>query len=314
MKNRVTELLNIKYPIICGAMGAVSEPELVAAVSEAGGMGVLQTAGLKGEVVRAHVKRTKELTDKPFGVNIAIISGNAKEVFEVIVDEGIKFMTTGAGDPVPLIGPAHEHGIVIFPVVPSARVAKKMQDNGADGVVVEGMEAGGHVGEATTMTLTRMAVKAVDIPVIAAGGIGDGHGVVAAYALGAEGVQVGTAFVASKEAPIHENYKQAVVDATDTSTTIIGREVGAPIRVEKNQGAQDHVDFIAKNADAGVAVITKNELRLLSDAVKIGDREKAVFTYGQIAGLIDEVRPVKDIIEDMFTEAAEVIDSLSAFK
>ncbi|MCY3024951.1 MULTISPECIES: NAD(P)H-dependent flavin oxidoreductase [Aerococcus] len=308
----VCNMLNIKYPIFCGAMGGISRPELVAAVSNAGGMGILMTAGMKDEAkIREAVQKTRELTDKPFGANVAIISGNAKEVLEVLIDEGVKFFTTGAGDPVPFIDMIHEAGAKIFPVVPSARVARKVEDAGADGVVVEGMEAGGHVGQATTMTLTRQAVEAVDhVPVIAAGGIADGHGLAAAYALGADGVQVGTVLVASTEAPIHDNYKQAIVDANDTATFVSGSMTGAPIRIEKNAAAKKHHDM-DMDPDVDVKAIEAYTIPSLTKAAADGDVKEEIVTYGQIAGLVHEVRPVKEIIESIFQEANEVIDALA---
>lgn len=306
---RVTEMLGIKYPIFCGAMGGISKPELVIAVAEAGGMGILATAGISPEAVRQDVREIKEKTDKPFGANIAIISGNVEALLTVLLEEGVRFFTTGAGNPIPLIDPIHKAGGKIFPVVPSARVAKKMEDSGADGVVVEGTEAGGHVGEATTMTLTRQAAEAVDIPVICAGGIADGHGIVAAYALGADGVQLGTIFVASKEAPIHDNYKQAILNATDTSTMVSGRRAGGPIRIERNLASRKHIE-IDQDLKAGVKEIEGYTIPSLIRAALYGDVENEIVTYGQIAGLIHEIKPVKQIIEDLFNEAEEVLKNL----
>lgn len=309
---QVTDMLNIKYPIFCGAMGGIAKPELVAAVSEAGGMGILMTAGSKPEAVREQVRQTRELTDKPFGANVAIISGNAQEVLDILLEEGVKFFTTGAGDPIPLIDKIHDANALIFPVVPSARVAKKVEDAGADGVVVEGTEAGGHVGQSTTFTLTRQAAAAVDhIPVIAAGGVADGHGVVAAYALGAKGVQVGTAFVASEEAPIHENYKKAIVNANDTATFVSGNKTKAPIRIAKNAAAKKHIE-LDEDPNVDTAEIEKYTLPSLVKAASEGSVEDDIVTYGQIAGLIHEIRPVKKIIEDMFSEAKEVLKELNA--
>ncbi|EFR31923.1 NAD(P)H-dependent flavin oxidoreductase [Eremococcus coleocola] len=311
---RLTEMLGIQYPIFCGAMGGVSRPELVAAVSNAGGMGILATAGAKPEAVREDIRKIKELTDKPFGANVAIITGNADDIIPIFLEEGVKFFTTGAGNPVPYIKPIHDAGGIIFPVVPSGRVAKKMEDNGADGVVVEGTEAGGHVGTATTFTLCQQAVAAVDhIPVVCAGGIADGHGVAAAYALGADGVQVGTAFVASVEAPIHDNYKQAVVKANDTATVLSGSNSGAPMRIEKNAAAPKH---IAMDKEEGMTFqkLEAYTIPSLVKAASTGDVENEIVTYGQIASIIKEVKPVKQIIEEMFAEANEVIDSLQSKK
>lgn len=311
---KVTAMLNIEYPIICGAMGGISRPELVAAVAEAGGMGVLATAGAKPESVRADVRKIKENTDKPFGANIAIISGNAMAILDVLLEEGVQFFTTGAGNPIPLFEKIHAAGAKIFPVVPSARVAKKMEDNGADGVIVEGTEAGGHVGQSTTMTLTRQTAEVVtSIPVISAGGVADGHGIVAAYALGADGVQVGTAFVASVEAPIHDNYKQAVLNATDTSTIVSGTKTGGPIRIEMNKGAERHIEM-DNDPNVDLDELEGFTIPGLVRAAGKGDVEDGIVTYGQIASIISEIKPVKQIIEEMFTEANEVIESLAQYK
>ncbi len=307
---KVTEMLGIEYPILCGAMGGVSRPDLVIAVAQAGGMGILATAGSKPERVLEDVQRIKAETDKPFGANIMLMSPNYEEVLQILLDEGVRFFTTGAGNPIPLFQPIHDRGGIVFPVVPSARVAKKMEDHGADGVIVEGTEAGGHVGEATTMTLTRLAAKAVnDIPVIAAGGIADGHGLVAAYALGAAGVQLGTVFAASKEAPIHENYKQAIINATDTSTFISGKQAGVPIRIEKNEAALKHIEL---DQQLGM---TSHELESytlpsLVRAAKDGNITDEIVTYGQIAGLIEKSKSVKEIIEGIVQEAEEVVSQL----
>lgn len=310
---KVTDLLDVKYPIICGAMGGISKPELVSAVAEAGGMGILATAGSKPEAVREDVRAIKAQTDKPFGANIAIISGNVEAILTVLLEEGVKFFTTGAGNPIPLIKPIHDAGGKIFPVVPSARVAKKMEDNGADGVIVEGTEAGGHVGEATTMTLTRQAAAAVNIPVISAGGIADGHGIVAAYALGADGVQLGTIFAASEEAPIHENYKKAILNATDTSTMVSGKRAGGPIRIERNLASRKHIE-IDQDLTKNVNDIEGYTIPSLVRAANDGDVENEIVTYGQIAGLIKEIKPVKDIIEGLFAEAHDVLANLDLDK
>ena len=306
---KITEMLDIQYPLFLGAMGGISRPDLVVAVSEAGGLGILETAGAKADAVRDRIKEIKSRTDKPFGVNIAIITGNAEQILQVLEEEGVKTVVTGAGDPLPYIDRIHQMGGRIFPVVPSARVAKKVADAGADGVIVEGTEAGGHVGEGTTMTLVRHASDILDIPVIAAGGIADGHGVVAAYALGASAVQIGTLFVASTEAPIHENYKQAIVNATDTSTFVSGRETGAPIRIEKNNAAKTH-HKLDKDPNVGVKEIEGFTIPSLVKAAYQGNTTDEIVTYGQIASLVKEIRPVKEIIEGLFKEADEVLSKL----
>lgn len=228
--NRVTELLGIQYPVFQGAMAQISRHQLVSAVSNAGGLGILASGGMTADEVREEIRKTKALTDKPFAVNLMLMMDNVAEIVEVLIEEGVKVVTTGAGTPKPYMPRLKEAGIKVVPVIPSVKLALKMQELGCDAVVAEGMEAGGHIGETASMPLTRQVAAALDIPVICAGGVADGHGVVAAFALGAEGVQMGTVFLAAEECPIPDSYKQAVLDAVDTSTVVTGRKFKAPVR------------------------------------------------------------------------------------
>lgn len=240
MKTRITELLGIEYPIIQGGMAWVAEHNLAAAVSNAGGLGLIAAASAPPEVVREEIRKTKELTDKPFGVNVMLLNPNAEEVAHIVVEEGVKVVTTGAGNPGKFMELWKENGVKVIPVVASVAMAKMMQRGGADAVVAEGMESGGHIGSATTMTLVPQIVDAVSIPVIAAGGIADGRGFAAATMLGAEGVQMGTAFVVAKESIVHENYKQRIIKAKDIDSEITGMSTGHPIRVIRNKMTKEY--------------------------------------------------------------------------
>ncbi|MCY3067767.1 enoyl-[acyl-carrier-protein] reductase FabK [Aerococcus loyolae] len=306
--NRVCELLNIEYPIIQGSMAGVAEAPLAGAVSEAGGLGVIATAGRKGDWLREQIKAVREITDKPFAVNLMLMSHNTEEIMEVIIDEGIQVVTTGAGNAAPLIAPLHEAGVKVVPVVANARQAKKMEDAGADAVVCEGTEAGGHVGEVTTMPLARAVIAAVDIPVIIAGGIADGHGLAAAFALGGEGAQLGTVFCASEEAPIAQGYKEAIVNCGLTDTVVVGRSIGAPVRLIQN----DMVAKLQEEIDNGSSrdEFEKSNLQMLLTAITKGDTEKGIVTIGQVAGNITAIRPVKEIIDSIVEEACQALNNM----
>lgn len=314
MKNRFCELLDIKYPIIQGAMGAIALPELVSAVAEAGGLGVLATAGWSTERIQKEVQRTKELTDKPFAVNLALVQDNIDEIIDVLIEEGIRIVTTGAGTPKKYMPKLQENNFIVIPVVASAKQAAKMEALGADAVICEGTEAGGHIGQITTMVLGRSVVKAVEkIPVGIAGGISDGATMAAAFALGAEAVQLGTAFVATKEAPISDAYKQAVIDAKATELIEVGRSVGAPMRLSTNCGGYQKLVELEKETDPNSAeeraAFEKTNLKLLGVGVK-GDIENGSVTLGQAADGITEILTVKEVIENMFNEAVEVVAKL----
>jgi len=297
MKN-ICELLNIKYPVIQGGMANIATHVLASVVSNAGGLGLIGAGGNDAETVRQEIIKCKKLTDKPFGVNIMLLSPHAKAIAEMVIEEGIHVVTTGAGNPGPYIEAWRKAGIVVIPVVPSVALAKRMERAGADAVIAEGTESGGHVGELTTMSLVPQIADAVSIPVLAAGGIADKRQVLAAFALGAKGIQVGTVLLASDECPIHENYKQRVIDANDTDTVVTGRNTGAPVRVLKNRMAREYLRMIDKGAT--VEELERLTLGSLRRAVFDGDLEKGSFMAGQVAGMIKEIKPIKQIIEDLF--------------
>ncbi|MGE4571201.1 MAG: enoyl-[acyl-carrier-protein] reductase FabK [Candidatus Izemoplasmatales bacterium] len=293
------DLLNIEYPIIQGGMANIATHQLAAAVSNAGGLGLVGCGGWDPERVREEIRKTKELTDKPFGVNIMLMSPHAKDISDVVIEEGVKIVTTGAGSPGIYMKKWKEAGIIVIPVVPSVAFAIRLEKSGADALVVEGTEAGGHIGETSTMTLIPQVVDAVSIPVIAAGGIADHRGLDAAFILGAKGVQIGTVLLASEECPIHENYKQMVIKAKDTSTVVTGRHTGAPVRVLKNQMSREYLD-LTKYGQASLEQLEKLTLGSLRRAVFDGDLDRGSFMAGQSAGLVKEIRPVKAILKDLF--------------
>lgn len=305
MKTRVTELLGIEYPIIQGGMAWVAEHHLAAAVSEAGGFGLIGAASAPAEIVREEIKKAKELTDKPFGVNIMLLNPNAEEVAKIVVEEGIKVVTTGAGNPEKYIPMWKEAGIKVIPVVASVAMAKRMEKYGADAVVVEGMEAGGHIGSQTTMALVPQVVDAVSIPVIAAGGIGDGRGFAAAWMLGAEGVQMGTRFVVADESIVHDNYKDRIVKARDIDSVVTGQSTGHPVRILRNQMTKEYI----KKEQEGVPF---EELELLTlgslrKAVMDGDVVNGSVMAGQIAGLIHKRQSCKEMIEEIMDKAERLL-------
>lgn len=306
--NRVTKLLNIKYPIIQGAMARIAMAPLVGAVSNAGGLGVIASGGMSPDMLREEIRKTKSITSKPFAVNLMLQDKTIHELVDVLIEEGVKIVTTGAGNPKPYMEKLKQSGVIVIPVVPTATIAKKMEDIGADAVVAEGMEAGGHVGELTTMALTRQVAEAVSIPVLAAGGIADGHGVVAAWALGAEGVQIGTRFLASEECPVPNSFKEMIVGATDTSTVLTGRRAGHPVRVIKNKMTAQYleIEYGSYDHDA-LEAITVGSLRR---AVVDGDMETGSIMAGQISGLVNEIKPVKAIIEELIVDSKRVLSEI----
>lgn len=306
MKTKITELLGVKHPIIQGGMAWVAESTLAAAVSNAGGVGLIAGGSAPIDYLRGEIRKCKELTDKPFGVNIMLMSPNAEELAKLVIEENVPIVTTGAGNPGKYMPAWKEAGIKVIPVVPSVALAKRMERSGADAVVAEGTESGGHIGENTTMCLVPQVVDAVSIPVIAAGGIADGRGIAASLMLGAEGVQVGTRFLASEECKIHETYKKLVVDAKDTDSIVTGRTTGHPCRNVKTKFAKN----LAKGEIGGT--ITPDEfeeitLGSLRKAVQDGNLDEGSFLCGAIAGMIKDVKPCKDIIEEMFLEAETVL-------
>ena len=302
----ITKLLGIKYPVFQGAMAQIARYQLASAVSNAGGLGIIASGGMSPEQLREEIVNCKKHTDKPFAVNLMLMMHNIDEIIDVVIEEGVGIVTTGAGTPRKYMPKLKEAGIKVIPVIPSVKAAKKMEELGCDAVVVEGMEAGGHVGESTTMALLPQVTSAVNIPVIAAGGIADGRGVAAAYCLGASGVQMGTVFLATEECPVSENYKNAIIEAVDTSTTLTGTKFGAPVRGIKNELTKRYHELEERSS----TLMELEELTLgsLRKAAYEGDVENGSIMSGQIAGLVNEIRPVKDVIEGIFEEAKKVLE------
>ena len=305
MKTEITELLGIKYPILQGGMAWVAESTLAAAVSNAGGAGIIAGGAAPIDYLREQIRRAKSLTDKPFGVNVMLLSPNADDLAQLVIDEGVAFVTTGAGNPGKYMEGWKNAGIKVIPVVPSVALAKRMERAGADAVIAEGTESGGHIGENTTMCLVPQVVDAVNIPVIAAGGIADGRGIAASFMLGAKGVQVGTRFLASEECQIHENYKKLVVEAKDTDSLVTGRFTGHPCRNVKTKFAKKLLNFEKEGGTPEqFEEISAGSLR---KAAVEGNLEEGSFMCGAIAGMIGEVKPCKDIIEEMFAQAEKLL-------
>lgn len=305
MKTKVTELLQIEYPIIQGGMAWVAEHHLAAAVSEAGGFGLIGAASAPPEIVREEIRKAKELTDKPFGVNIMLLNPNADEVAKIVVEEGIQAVTTGAGNPEKYMPMWKEAGVKVIPVVASVAMAKRMERYGADAVVAEGMEAGGHIGNQTTMALIPQIVDAVNIPVIAAGGIGDGRGVAASFMLGAEGVQMGTRFVVADESIVHDNYKDRIVKAKDIDSVVTGQSTGHPVRCLRNQMTKEYI----KKEQEGVPFeeLERMTLGSLRKAVMDGDILNGTVMAGQIAGLVSKRQSCKEILQEIMNEAEKLL-------
>jgi enoyl-[acyl-carrier protein] reductase II len=297
MKTKITELLNIKYPILQGGMAWISEHKLAAAVSEAGGAGIIAGGNAPAEVIREEIKKARTLTDKPFGVNIMLMSPNAEDLAKVVTEEKVPFVTTGAGNPGKFMEQWKSAGIKVIPVVPGVALAKRMERSGADAVIAEGTESGGHIGDNTTFCLVPQVVDAVNIPVIAAGGIADGRGVAAAFMLGAEGVQAGTVFLAAEECQIHANYKELVVKAKDTDTIVTGRFTGHPCRCIKTKFSrglvQHEKDGISPEEFENITV------GALRKAAIDGSIEEGSFLCGAIAGMIGEIKPAEVIIKEL---------------
>lgn len=305
MNTKITELLNIKYPVIQGGMAWVSDEHLASAVSNAGGLGLIAGGGAPKDVIKEKVRNAKALTDKPFGLNIMLMSPFADDLADLVIEEDIKIVTTGAGTPKKYMERWKERGVIVIPVVASVAQAVKMERIGADAVVGEGCEAGGHIGELTTMTLVSQIAKAVSIPVVAAGGIASGEGMAAAFMLGAQGVQCGTCFLASTECTIHENYKNMVIKASDISTIVTGRSTGHPIRSLKSPLVKEYL-AMEKNGSS-FEELESLTLGSLSCAVLKGEFSKGSFMAGQIAGLVKEILPCKNIIENMVNDAIQIM-------
>ncbi len=305
MKTRITELLGIQHPIIQGGMAWVAENHLAAAVSNAGGLGIIGAASAPPEVVREQIQEAKKLTDQPFGVNVMLMNPNAPKVAQIVIEEGVSVVTTGAGNPAKFLPMWKEAGVKVIPVVASVAMAKMMERAGADAVVAEGMESGGHIGEQTTMVLVPQVVDAVTIPVIAAGGIADARGFAAAMMLGAEAVQMGTRFVAAKESIVHANYKERIIKAKDIDSEVTGRSTGHPIRVLRNQMSRDYLKMEKEGASLEeLEVLTLGSLR---KAVMDGDVKGGSLMAGQIAGLIRQENTCKEIIEEITGQAEKLL-------
>lgn len=308
MNTKITELLGIKYPIIQGGMAWIAESTLASAVSNAGGLGLIAGGSAPIDYLREQIRKTKEaVNSKPFGVNVMLMSPNADDLAKLIIEEKVPVVTTGAGNPGKFMDAWKEAGIKVIPVVPSVALAKRMERAGADAVVAEGTESGGHIGENTTMCLVPQVVDALEIPVIAAGGIADGRGIAASFMLGAEGVQLGTRFLAAEECQIHPTYKELVVKAKDTDSIVTGRTTGHPCRNVKTKFSKK---LASGEKDGSITPEEFEEITLgsLRKAVQDGNLEEGSFLCGAIAGMITDVKPCKDIIEDMFAQAEGLLN------
>jgi len=308
-KSVICELLGIKYPLIQGGMAWVADAELASSVSNAGALGVIAAGNAPGEWVRKEIRKAKRITKKPFGLNVMLLNPNAGEIARIAVEEGIKIVITGAGNPGKYIKMWKENNILVLPVIPSVALAIRMERDGVDAVIAEGGEAGGHVGELTTMSLVPQVVDAINLPVIAAGGIADGRGLAAAWMLGASGFQMGTRFLVAYECNVHKNYKQKILAARDTSTIVTGRPTGYPARIIKNRLARDFQELEKRKAtleeyeELGKGALYK--------AVREGDMDRGSIMAGQIAGLVKKEQSCKEIIEEIFLEAKKIITEKS---
>lgn len=305
MNTRITEMFGIKYPIIQGGMAWVAEHHLAAAVSAAGGLGLIGGANAPGEVVRDEIRKARALTDKPIGVNVMLLSPHAEDVAKVVVEEGIKVVTTGAGNPEKYMDMWKSAGIKVVPVVASVALARRMEKYGADAVVAEGMESGGHIGDQTTMTLVPQIVDAVSIPVIAGGGIGDGRGIAAVFMLGAEAVQIGTRFVVADESIVHENYKDRIIKAKDIDSTVTGHTHGHPVRSLRNQMTREYTKL--EKEGKSFEELEYLTLGTLRKAVQEGDITGGTVMAGQIAGMISKRQSCKEMITEMMEEASKLM-------
>ena len=307
MKTRVTELLNIEYPVIQGGMAWVADANLAAHVSKAGGMGFIGAANAPAEWVKEQIHIARKITDKPVGVNIMLLSDYADEIAQLVIDEHIEAVTTGAGNPSKYMKAWKEAGIRVIPVVASVALARMMERAGADAVVAEGMESGGHIGEETTMTLVPQVVDAVNIPVIAAGGIGDGRGVCAAFMLGAEAVQMGTRFVVADESIVHDNYKNRIIAARDIDSEVTGRSTGHPVRVLRNKMSKEYLKL--EGSGISIEELEKMTAGSLRAAVVDGDVTNGSVMAGEIAGLIKQRQSCAEIINDVMSEMEALFKS-----
>ena len=305
MKTRITDILGTEAPVIQGGMAWVAEWNLAAAVSQAGGLGIIGAASAPPEIVREQIRKVKELTDKPFGVNIMMLNPNAPEVAKIVIEEKVPVVTTGAGSPAKFMADWKAAGVKVIPVVASVAMAVMMERGGADAVVAEGSEAGGHIGSTSTMSLVPQVVDAVKIPVIAAGGIADGRGMAAAFMLGAEGIQMGTRFVAAEESIVHENFKKRLCKASDIDSVVTGATTGHPIRVLRNKMTKEYIKL--EQEGAPFEELEKLTLGSLRKAVMDGDIDNGSLMSGQIAGMIKDVKTCKEIISSIVSDAEKLM-------
>ena len=303
-------MLGIRYPVFQGGMAWVADASLAAAVSNAGGLGLISSINAGTEAVRNEIRKCRELTDKPFGVNIMLQAPNAGEIAQMVIEEGVRILTTGAGSPAPYMPAWKEAGIKVIPVVASVALALKMQAAGADAVVAEGAESGGHVGELHTMPLVPQVVDALDIPVIAAGGICDGRGAAAAFMLGADAIQVGTRFLSAEECTVHPEYKDKILKASDVSTIVTGKSFGHPVRSLKTPFSRNFAKMENDPATAKEDILSFGS-GALRKAVREGDRNGS-YMAGECAGMVKKIEPAKDIVEDLMLGAEKVIREVSA--
>ena len=305
MQTRISKLLKTEYPILQGGMAWVAEYHLAAAVSNAGGLGIIGAASAPPEVVREQIRKTKELTKNPFGVNVMLLNPNAPEVAQVVIEEGVKVVTTGAGNPGKFMKAWKEAGVVVIPVVASVAMAKMMERGGADAVIAEGMESGGHIGSQTTMTLVPQVADAVSIPVIAAGGIADGRGIAASFLLGAEGVQMGTRFLVAKESIVHPNYKERVIKARDIDSEVTGMSTGHPIRGLRNAMSREYLKM--EQEGASFEELEHLTLGSLRKAVVDGDVVNGSLMAGQSAGMVKKEQTCEEIMQEIVKEAEQLM-------
>ena len=309
---RVCEILNIQYPIIQGGMAWVANSELAQGVSNAGGLGIIAAGNAPREVIKEEIRKTREKTNKPFGVNIMLMSPFAEDIVNLVCEEKVPVVTTGAGNPGKYMEKLKAAGIKVIPVVPTVALAKRMEKQGADALVVEGTEAGGHIGELTTMSIVPQVVDAVNIPVIAAGGIADGRGFLSALSLGAEAVQIGTRFVCSTECIAHENYKEKIINAKDRDAIVTGRSTGHPVRVLKNKFTKEYMELESQGVSfQELEELSAGRLRL---AVIEGDMDNGSIMAGQISGLVEDIKPCKEIIDEIINEGKIHLERLNSIK
>lgn len=309
LRTRLTELLGIEHPIIQGGMAWTATAELAAAVSNAGGIGIIGAGHMPTEILRGEIRRAKELTSKPFGVNLMLLTPHIDELVDMVIEERVHAVTTGAGNPGKYMAGLKGAGIKVLTVVPSVALAKRMESIGADAVIGEGMEAGGHIGDLTTMVLTPQLVDAVSIPVVAAGGIADGRGVAAAFALGAEGVQIGTRFMCAEECTIHPDVKAQLVRAKDRDTVVTGRSTGHPVRVLKNKLSRQIIELDRQNKPEEIETLGAGKLAL---AMRSGDTEMGSLMAGQAAAMVCKIQPAAEIVSELVTQAEQVMGALGS--